>query len=117
MFFVVNYRRELHSRHKTFADAKRVANDTGLVILKGRGLKTAELYAEDKCLAQILGNLSVGERYSECLRVVVSKLKRGLQQWREYPRNTRRTALAWIVLIHNRNRSLYRAVMSGNFAA
>jgi acyl-CoA reductase-like NAD-dependent aldehyde dehydrogenase len=62
-------------------------------------------------IAQIVGRCHVGERYSEVLRYLISRLRHGKRTWRAMDRARRREVLRILVDEHDENREVYAQVM------
>ena len=64
-------------------------------------------------IRQIVNRCHVSDSNRKVIRYVISRLKAGFRTYRKMSRSQRHTLMRQVIEVHERNRELYRRVMSG----
>lgn len=114
IYHVGNHRRELLTEALPMREAYDLANARGLVVFTiDDETGKPQLVGDDPLLRHKLGNQHCLSRLPALCREVFSTVNRNGGGFHKLPRNVRRVALAWAMLINQEHREAYFAVMCG----
>ena len=114
IYYLGNHRQEILSGPLTMREAYKLANERGLVTFTLDDDGKPQLVGDDPVLEHKLGNRHCMTRLPKLARDVFSTVNERGGGFHKLPRNVRRTALAWCLLINQKHRRLYLDVISGS---